>query len=107
MKDGIRNTTTVMLAAIIFVAICVGAYLGYWWLVRDTTQRAGEVRQETYGRQNALVEQVLDDIREAQRPGVPNNQYYAIVDVICDNAAKLNGTIDLPRNAQNFINQEC
>lgn len=102
-----KRTGSTVLIVFVVLALIVGAYIGYWWLRHDTTERSGRLRQDTYGRQNALTEAVLDDIREAETPGIPANQRQAIIDQICDNAAKLNGTIDLPSHAQNFLYQEC
>jgi hypothetical protein len=97
-----------VIALVLLVAVvCVAAYLGVWWLTRDTTDRNARVQQRTYGRQNALVEQILDDIRDAETPGIPAPQRVAIVDQVCDSAAKLTGSIQLPTNAANFIAQEC
>jgi hypothetical protein len=87
--------------------LLVGLYLGGWWLTRDTTDRSARVQQQTYGRQNALVEQILDDIEEAQDPNIPAVQRIAIVDIVCDSAAKLTGSIQLPPNAAAFITEEC
>lgn len=102
-----KRTGETLIAITLIVALCVALYLGVWWIRRDTVNRDASIRQDTYGRQNALVEQILDDIREADRPNVPANQRVAIVDVICDSAAKLTGSIELPINARTFIAQEC
>lgn len=102
-----KQTTRTVAVVLAVVLILVLAYLGGWWLTRDSTDRRARVQQQTYGRQNALVEQILDDIREAEGPNVPVNQRQAVVDQICDNAAKLTGSIELSRHAQNFVNQEC
>lgn len=102
------NTMIAILALLIAMPlIIVGGYVGGWWLREDVVNRGAEIRQDTYGRQNALVEQILDDIREAERPGVPANQRTAIVDIVCDSAAKLTGSIELPSNAETFVNREC
>lgn len=95
------------LVGLAVVAICVVGYLGYWWLRGNSTTREAQVQQNTYGRQNALVEQVLDDIRDAETVGIPPAQRVAIVDQVCDAAAKLTGSIALPAHAAAFIAQEC
>jgi hypothetical protein len=96
-----------ILGLVVVAALGVGAYLGGWWLKSDTTNRAAEVRQETFGRQNALVGAILDDIAEAQDPNIPAAQRVALVDIICDNAAVLTGSIQLPPSAETFVREEC
>ena len=103
----LKTTLAVIGVVIVVVVAAVGIYLGSWWLTRDVTDRDATVRQQTYGRQNALVEAILDDIREAEAPATPPEQRVAIVNIICDNAGKLTGSNELPRHAQTFINQEC
>lgn len=102
-----RNAATAVAVALIIVVVCVGGYLGIWWITKDSTNRQAEINQNSYQRQNALVEQILDDIDEAESPSVPDNQRLALIDIICDSAAKLTGSIELPRYAQTFVNQEC
>lgn len=105
-----NRTRRVLAGLAIFIVVAlvvVGAYGLYWWVRHDSTNRNAKVQQDTYGRQNALVEQVLDDIRDAETAGIPASQRIAIVDQICDSAAKLTGSIQLPPHAQTFINQEC
>lgn len=102
-----RDIPKYTVAAVAIVLLLVGIYLGGWWLTRDSVNRRAEIRQDTYGRQNALVEQILDDIREAEGPNVPPNQRVAIINQLCDSAAKLTGSIELPASAQTFIAREC
>jgi hypothetical protein len=97
----------ILLAVIVAVAVIIGGYQLGWWLEKDSVNRRARINQDSYNRQNALVEQVLDDISEAQDPNLPAAQRAAIVDQVCDSAAKLTGSIELPLSAQNFINQEC
>lgn len=97
----------IILFAFAVLITLVLLYLGIWWLRGDAVNRNAQIRQDTYGRQNALVEQILDDIREVENPNVPPNQRAAVIDQICDSAAKLTGSIELPNNARNFINGEC
>jgi len=103
----VKNTLVIEASVIVLVAVCAGAYLGYWWLTRDVTDRQARVNQQTYGRQNALVEQILDDIREAEAPATPPEQRVAIVNIVCDSYYKLTGSIQLPPSAQAFITKEC
>lgn len=106
-----EGTAATILAVVGFVAVIalvgVGGYLGGWWLTEDSVNRQARIDQDSYSRQNALVEQILDDVREAEDPNVPPAQRTAIIDQICDSAAKLTGAIDLPFSTQTFITQEC
>lgn len=107
MTSTTRQTGFGLLALVVVVAVVIAAYFGIWWLRRDVTDREARVQQQTYGRQNALVEQILDDVEEALDPDIPANQRAALTDIICDSAAKLTGSIQLPNFAQNFISEEC
>lgn len=102
-----KAVVTVLVTVILVAAVSIGAYKLNWWLKEDSVNRTSQINQDSYGRQNALVEQILDDIKDAETLGIPAGQRIAIVDQICDSAAKLNNTIPLPNSAQNFIYLEC
>ena len=102
----LRNTGAVILGLILVGVLVVGLFLGGWWLKEYGVNRNAQILQDTYGRQNALVEQILDDIAEAEG-NIPANQRVAIVDLVCDSAAKLTSTIELPFSAQQFIQENC
>lgn len=102
-----RSTFTAIGGVALVCAIGVGGYVGGWWIREDSVNRQARINQDSYSRQNALVEQVLDDIAEAQGPAIPNPQRLALIDQVCDSASKLTGSIELPRSAQTFIAQEC
>jgi hypothetical protein len=102
------KTTLQVTAGIIFTAgIIIALFFLGWWIKEYSVNRNAEINQDTYGRQNALVEQILDDIPEAEDPAIPTNQRVAIIDGICDSAAKLTGSIELPFNAQAFVTENC
>lgn len=102
----IRNAGALVLGLFIVVVLVVGLFLGGWWLKEYGVNRNAQINQDGYGRQNALVEQILDDIGEAEG-SIPDNQRIAVIDGVCDSAAKLTGTIQLPPNAQQFIQENC
>lgn len=102
-----RTTLAVVGAIVAAVLICVGGWFLYWHLRQSATQRTGEILQDTYGRQNALVEQILDDYRDVNDPTLPPAQVRAITTQLCDSAAKLNGTITLPLDVAAYITKEC
>jgi len=96
-----------VLAILVVVLVAVGGYQLHWWLRGQEVNRSAQINQQGYGRQNALVEQILDDIKDAETLGIPAGQRIAIISQICDSAGKLTGSIELPFAAQQFINQEC
>jgi type II secretory pathway component PulM len=89
------------------VAIVIGGWQLGWWLKDETVNRNAQILQDSYGRQNALVEQVLDDIREVEAGNLPPQQVIAITAQICDSTAKLTGTIQLPQSAVAFTARNC
>ncbi len=101
------NTLAVLLAIVLIAAVIVGGYQLGWWLKKDAVNRNAKINQDTYGRQNALVEQILDDIKDAETAGIPPQQRVAIIGQICDSANKLTGSIQLTGNAANFVAREC
>jgi hypothetical protein len=106
MKKFLATTAGVIVALVVTVALVVGLFFLGWWIKEFAVNRNAEIRQDSYGRQNALVEQILDDIAEAEG-NIPPNQRAAIIDGICDSEAKLTGSIELPLNAQSFIKENC
>jgi len=102
----IRNAGALVLGLFLVGVLVAGLFLGGWWLKEYAVNRNAQINQDGYGRQNALVEQILDDIGEAEG-NIPDNQRIAVIDGICDSAAKLTGSIQLPFNAQQFIQENC
>lgn len=92
---------------VLLVLLVIGGWQLGWWLKDETVNRNAQILQDSYGRQNALVEQILDDVREAEAGNLPPQQVIAITSQICDSAAKLTGTIELPMSAQAFVAREC
>ena len=106
MKQLFATTAGIILAVVLSIAVVVGLFFLGFAIKEYSTNRNAEILQDTYGRQNALVEQILDDIGEAEG-NIPSNQRVAVIDGICDSAAKLTGSIQLPINAQQFIQENC
>ncbi len=106
-KGGVATGVLATVAAIaVVIAIVIGGYQLGWWLNKNATNRQAQIYQDSYGRQTALVDSIVDDIKEAEG-NIPANQRIAIVDQICDNAAHLSDETRLPQHAIIFINQEC
>jgi hypothetical protein len=106
MQKFFRTGVGIVLALVLTTGILVGLFFGGWWLKEYAVNRNAQINQGGFGRQNALVEQILDDIAEAEG-NIPANQRVAIIDGICDSAAKLTGSITLPFNAQQFVQENC
>ena len=87
--------------------VVVGIYLLGWWVTKDTVNRTAKINNDSYNRQNALVEEILADIPEALNPNLPAGQRIAITSQICDSAGKLTGSISIPFSAKTFIQEEC
>ena len=106
MKRILASAGAVIASIVLVVAVSVGLFFLGWWIKDYATNRNAEIRQDSYGRQDALVAQILDDIAEAEG-NIPPNQRIAVIDGICDSAAKLTGSIELPYNARAFIKENC
>jgi hypothetical protein len=106
MKRLFATTAGIILSVLLVLSIVVGLFFLGFAIKEYSTNRNAQILQDTYGRQNALVEQILDDIGEAEG-NIPANQRVAIIDGICDSAAKLTDTIQLPFNAQQFVQENC
>ncbi len=61
------RTAAIAAAALLLVGLlCVGVYLGYWWLARDTTDRSVNVTNRNTGTQTAWRDEAIDLINEAE-----------------------------------------
>ncbi len=110
MKDKgniFSSTAVVVVTLVLIIAVVVGGYQLGWWLKEDSVNRNAQINQDSYNRQNALVEQILDDIREVEQGGLPDSQRKAIIAQICDSADKLTGTVPVGANAEQFIAVNC
>lgn len=105
------NPLTVVLATLLTLCLVVGLAVGgwklHWWMAEESTDLSARINQTTYQRQNALVEQIIDDVREASDPALPPAQRTAIVAQICDSASKLTGSIPLTGSTATFVAKEC
>ena len=105
MKAKIALLVIGVLAVLTFIT--VGGYQLNWWLRGQEANRSAQIDQNTYGRQNALTEAVLTEIRQLEDPNLPPAQRTALVAEMCNNAAKLTGSITLPQTTITFIAKEC
>lgn len=97
-----------VIAAVVFViVVSIAAWQLHWFVAEKNVNRQAHINQDSYQRQNALVEGILDDIKDAETPNIPPQQRAAIVSQICDSASKLTGSITLNQHTVTFIAQEC
>jgi len=116
MRRALNITVAVVVIAVLTAGLSLAAWQLGWFVEEKNTERRGHIDQETYQRQNSLVEAMLDDVREVRSLDVSateapspqlDAQRTAIVSQICDSAAKLNGTIDLDSSTAQFVAVEC
>ena len=106
----------------IFLALAVLAvavYLGVWWLRKDSVNRTAEINEDSYGRQVALVDEVLDAANDINRvdvaianaspeqAGALQGQRQALVETMCDAYGRITGKVNLTPSAQTLITKEC
>lgn len=112
----------VIVGVILIIALAVGVgFAGRefnWWLRKDNTDRQTKINDQSYSRQTALKDTVMNDAKEISRidvaltqPGANtvalNGQRKAIVSDMCDAAGSLTGKVKLSVSAQTLITQEC
>ena len=106
-RGSVKGAFGMTSVVIVSIAAIIGLFFLGWWIKSYSVNRNAEILQDTFGRQNALVEQINDDIIDAETSGIPAGQRVAIVNQICDAASKLTGSIQLSVSAQTFVLQEC
>lgn len=107
MKSALTVIGGVVAALVLVVVIVIGGYQLGWWLKGNAVNRNAVIQQDSYGRQNALIEQVYNGIKEAETPAIPAGQRTAIISQVCDAAGKLTGSIQLTTSAAAFVQREC
>lgn len=78
-------------AVIAGAALCVGLYLGGWWLTRDATDRTTEIQNRRNATQEAWQRQVNEAMRDAALLD-PGPQRQAVIRVACDLIPELTDT---------------
>jgi hypothetical protein len=103
----VKTVLGVIAALAATAVLAVGGYQAGWWLQKDAVNRTAKINAGSYNRQAALVDEVLNGIRDALGDGIPAQQRTAIVAQVCNAAAKLTDTSQLPAGAVLFIGKEC
>lgn len=114
-----KNALYALGALVAVAAICVGGYLGGWWLQEDATNRTTGIANESLARQQARVDEVLDkaetiaDIDVQVSQVTPDQaepllaQRAAVVDQFCDAYGGLTGRLTVPASIDTLYAQEC
>lgn len=107
-----------VMAVVVIGAIVLGGWLAGWWFKAENTKREGQVYDQSYGRQQALRDNVGKNIAlvyeiTAQMDASPDTtdtlraQRKATVGMVCSDAAKLNDTTLLDKDQIKFVDDNC
>ena len=111
----------VLLVLVILAVVVVGGWLGGWWLKEETTNRNSQINNDSYARQSALADEVIDlhtqitdlDVRaagdgvNAEQKTLILTQRAALVNNLCDAFDQTTGTTTLPTDIYTFTAKEC
>lgn len=109
-----------ILAVLLVGGFLVASYLGGWWLREDAVNRTSQINNDSYARQSALAEEVIDlhtqvadldvrlagDVTDSQATLI-NTQRAALVVNLCETYDQTTGTTTLPNDIHSFAAQEC
>lgn len=126
MQDyGSKNSTakavwTAIGLAVVGALILVGMYQGGWWLKEDGVNRNSQINNDSYARQSALAEEIIDlhaqvtdlDVRvagnvTAEQKTLILTQRAALVTNLCEAYDQTTGTTTIPSDIHAFAAQEC
>lgn len=102
-----KTTAAVFVVLVVVIALIIGGWQLGWWLKENSVNRNTKINQDSYGRQVAIADSILDDVAEVQQAGLPDSQRAAIIAQICQNAVMLTGKVPIGNNAEAFIAKEC
>lgn len=92
-------------AALVIAAGCVLAYLGLWWLTKDSVDRTTRIDNRSFAVQRSNIAQARDYIIDAESESITNGQKINIVRRACGLINDL--TIDVPDDLASFAAREC
>jgi hypothetical protein len=116
----IKKTGAVLLLAALAAAVLVGLYQGGWWLREDGVNRTSRINNDSYARQEALADEIIDlhtqvadlevtaagDVTAEQKTLILT-QRTALVRNLCASYDQSTGTTTLPTDIHSFAAQEC
>lgn len=101
------------------VLLAVGGWQLGWWMNESGTNRRARINNDSYARQSALVDDVLDKHRTALDIDVQlatatpaqaaplRAQRIAVVAQFCDSFGQIKPTVTVPASVASFASQEC
>ena len=125
VQDRDRNRNMKAVGAVLLVlalgaAILVGGWLGGWWLKEESVNRNSQINNDSYARQTALTEEIVDlhtqiadlDVRAAgdvtpEQKTLILTQRASLVNNLCSAFDQTTGTATLPTDIYTFTAQEC
>lgn len=109
-----------ILAAVAVAGFLVASYLGGWWLREDAVNRTSQINNDSYARQSALADEIIDlhsqvadlDVRAAgdvtaTQKELILTQRAALVENLCASYDQATGTTTVPADIHSFAAQEC
>lgn len=114
-----RTALGTIAAIIVIVAIIVGGYLGGWWLREDAINRDSAINNDSYARQTALQEELIDkygtvadiDVQLTtatdEQAGPLRAQRTAVLNQFCLAYSQYTGTVSLPDTVYAYAEREC
>jgi hypothetical protein len=101
-------------------AVIAGLWFGGWWLREESVNRTSEINNDSYARQTALAEEVIDlhsqiadldvraagDLTDGQKTLI-GTQRAALVTNLCGAYDQTTDTVTIPSDIHAFAAQEC
>lgn len=110
----------VALAGVVLaVAVAIGGWQLGWWMNEESVNRTARISNDSYARQSALVDDVLDKHRTAldidvqittatpEQASVLRAQRIAVVAQLCDSFGQIKTAVTVPTSVAAFASQEC
>jgi hypothetical protein len=118
-EDG-RPVGKIILISLLVVAGLVGLYFLGWFLKEQAVNRTSQINNDSYARQSALVEEIIDthsqvtdlDVRvagdvTAEQKTLILTQRAALVTELCAAHGQVVHINNIPANIHSFATQEC
>lgn len=106
-------------AVVLVAALSVGVYQGGWWLSEDGVNRRAEINNQSFARQSALQEEVIDKYRvladiDVQISTATDSQAAplkaqrkAVLDQLCLAWGQMTETATVPATAATYAERNC